>query len=78
MVAHGEGLAFIPRGWVRSVAESIGDAGHPPYAPGRIKELLTALEPGAPVLGMDRVRKAVQERNGVIIDGTFEPQAPSA
>jgi regulator of RNase E activity RraA len=71
VVADGEGIAFIPRLWVRSVADSIGDAGHPAYAPGKIGELLAKLEPGAPVLGMDRVRKAVQERNGVIIDDVF-------
>ncbi len=72
VVGDSEGIVIVPRRWVRSVARSIGDAGHPPYAPERIREMLAALDPKAEVLGMDRVRRAVRERNGVVVDDTFE------
>jgi 4-hydroxy-4-methyl-2-oxoglutarate aldolase len=77
VVGDEEGIAFVPRRWVGSVARSIGDAGHPPYAPGKIRDMLSSLDPKAEVLGMDRVRKAVQERNGAIIDATFEQHSQS-
>lgn len=72
VVGDDEGLVIVPHRWVESVANNLGDAGHPSYAPESMRDRLSKLAPDAPILGMDRVHKALAERAGVIIDGTFE------
>ena len=72
MIGDDEGLVVVPRRWVAAVARGLSDTGHPSYAPDSIRDQLQKLRPGEPVLGMDRVHKAVAERSGVIIDGTHE------
>lgn len=77
VIGDEEGLVVVPRRWVAAVAMSLNDTGHPLYGPETIRKRLESLPPKAPVLGMDRVRKAVAERHGIIIDNAHE-DAPDA
>jgi RraA family protein len=75
VVADEEGLAVVPRLWAGEVARFVGRAGHPAFEPGTIQARLRDLPPDAPVLGIERVHRAVAERAGIIINDTYE-QAP--
>ena len=72
VIGDEEGLVVVPRRWAGLVAGQIGDAGHPAYAPGTIRDRLAALPKDAPVLGIERVHNAVTERSGVIHDSTYD------
>jgi RraA family protein len=72
VIGDEEGLAVVPRRWVSAVSAGLGHSGHPNYGPGSINDRLKALPSKAPVLGMDRVLKAVSERHGVIVDAAYE------
>ncbi len=75
VIGDEEGLVVVPRRWVKRVADSLGHAGHPAYAPGTIRDRLAALPKDAPVLGIQRVHAAVKDRHGVVHDGTYD-EAP--
>jgi 4-hydroxy-4-methyl-2-oxoglutarate aldolase len=72
VIGDEEGLVVVPRRWVRLVADNLGNAGHPSFAPGTIRDRLASLPPDAPVLGIERVHAAVQTRKGVIHDATYD------
>jgi RraA family protein len=72
VVADEEGLAVVPRLWAGEVARFVGRAGHPAFEPGTIKTRLRELAPDAPVLGIERVHRAVAERAGIIVNETYE------
>ena len=75
VIGDEEGLVVVPRRWVRAVADNLGNAGHPSFAPGTIRDRLAKLPPGTPVLGIERVHAAVRDRHGVIHDATYD-EAP--
>ena len=72
VIGDHEGLVVVPRRWVRMVADNLGNAGHPSFEPGTIRDRLAALPKDAPVLGIERVHTAVQTRKGVIHNGTYD------
>jgi regulator of RNase E activity RraA len=72
IIGDDEGLVVVPRLWVRMVADHLGKAGHPSFAPGTIRDRLAKLPKDEPVLGIGRVHDAVRDRHGVIYDGTYD------
>jgi len=72
VIGDHEGIVVVPRRWVRNVADNLGNAGHPSFAPGTIRDRLAALTPDTPVLGIERVHAAVRDRRGVIHDATHD------
>lgn len=72
VVADEEGVAVVPRLWAGEVARFVGRAGHPAFQPGTIKTRLRELPAEAPVLGIDRVHRAIAERAGIIVQDTYE------
>jgi regulator of RNase E activity RraA len=74
VIGDEEGLVVVPRRWVRMVADNLGNAGHPSFAPGTIRDRLAGLPKDAPVLGIERIHVAVRDRKGVIHDGTYDDQ----
>lgn len=71
VIGDEEGLVVVPGAWVASVANGLGDAGHPAFAPETLQDRLKAMDPSTPVLGIERVYKAVAERTGAIIDAAY-------
>jgi 4-hydroxy-4-methyl-2-oxoglutarate aldolase len=71
VIGDEEGLVIVPRAWVASVAGGLGNAGHPAFAPETLQDRLKAMDAATPVLGIDRVHKAVAERMGAIFDAAY-------
>lgn len=78
VIGDGEGIVVVPRRAIAQVARLIGKVGHPLFEPDTILERLKSLPPDAAVRGVERVHKAVAQRNGAIIDGTYEDDQRSA
>ncbi len=74
VIGDEEGIVVVPRRWVARVADNLGKAGHPSFAPGTIRERLAQMPKDAPVLGIERVHAAVRDRNGAMHDTTHEEQ----
>lgn len=72
VIGDDEGLVVVPRRWLAAVAAGLGDTGHGAYQPASIAECLARLPPDAPVNGIALVHRALAEREGKVIDGTFE------
>jgi regulator of RNase E activity RraA len=78
VIGDEEGIIVVPRLAVAMVGRLIGKVGHPMFEPGTILERLKSLPPRATVRGIERVHKAVDQRGGVIVDGTYEDDQRSA
>jgi len=74
IVGDEEGLVVVPRRWVSDVAAALSDTGHTRIT-GGVRDNLRALPPDAPLPGLERVRRAIEERDGIVIDDTYENQA---
>lgn len=67
-----EGLVIVPRLWVARVAAGLRNTGHGAYQPASIRAQLGQLAPDARVDGIALVQRALTEREGSVIEGSYE------
>lgn len=76
VIGDEEGLVVVPHLVAHAVAGLLGKTGHAAFEPGTISQRLSELTADAPVVGIDRVRKALAEHGGTVIDACYGEDGP--